>query len=431
MKKCLMLAGILLFFALFGFLLLVLVYAIPVSGMISNIRESAAIFREEGAYPQIIQGYKTTQLDNYTDALMLSGAISTGSGNIIEDAIYVNHLNVEEWGPVATLLHYIERPEEEHRDLEISYPRYWHGYLIILKPLLVFLDFAGIRVLNMICQTICLMVLFKLWMERNLKKYILGFGLSILFLHPIMTALSLQFTSCFYIIVFSCIFLLKFSALLIDHEKRFVFHSVIYFFVIGILTAYFDLLTYPIATLGIPLTLFLILYQENPAHSGKQLQLVILLSFSWAGGYAGMWGSKLILGSLITGSNLWTEAYGEFQYMAGMDMDKHDSVALILSGLQKCFQILLRKPYIISFIAATFICLGKAVKEKRSRFKPYDTLPYLLIGLLPLVHVLAGTHMNLHYWFSFREFSITLFAYFCILAVNTSANGQTGKGISF
>ncbi len=44
----------------------------------------------------------------------------------------------------------------ENNDLQgaevINYPRYWHGYLIILKPIMVLLNYQQLRIVNFILQ---------------------------------------------------------------------------------------------------------------------------------------------------------------------------------------------------------------------------------------------------------------------------------------
>lgn len=70
-----------------GFVLMLVVYALPVGRMKNNIAESHEIFNYEGQYPQITQDFKSMQLDNYTDALMYATAIHPGNGSLIKDAL--------------------------------------------------------------------------------------------------------------------------------------------------------------------------------------------------------------------------------------------------------------------------------------------------------------------------------------------------------
>ena len=70
-----------------GFVLMLAAYALPVGRMKNNIAESHEIFNYEGIYPQITQGFKSMQLDNYTDALMYATAIHPGNGDLVKDTL--------------------------------------------------------------------------------------------------------------------------------------------------------------------------------------------------------------------------------------------------------------------------------------------------------------------------------------------------------
>ena len=66
--KHLKITGICLFI---GYTLLLLVFLLPVTPMKNNLKEDITLFENEGYYNQMIEGYKSTQLDNYTDIIML------------------------------------------------------------------------------------------------------------------------------------------------------------------------------------------------------------------------------------------------------------------------------------------------------------------------------------------------------------------------
>lgn len=65
---------------LLGLISLTLVYLLPTERMEQNVRSSMEVFYTESVYPQQVPGYKATQLDNETDAIMLLGAIYDGGG---------------------------------------------------------------------------------------------------------------------------------------------------------------------------------------------------------------------------------------------------------------------------------------------------------------------------------------------------------------
>jgi len=58
----------------------------------------------------------------------------------------------------------------------------------------------------------------------------------------------------------------------------------------GISTAFFDLLTYPVVALGIPLIIFTALTSEMGIR--KNIKKIFEHSLSFSIGYAGMWGAN-------------------------------------------------------------------------------------------------------------------------------------------
>ena len=63
------------------------------------------------------------------------------------------------------------------------------------------------------------------------------------------------------------------------------------------LIGYLDLLTYPVAALGIPLAVFLSI-SKGPAFL-EQCKRVIISSVAWGFGYFGIWAGKWLIGSII------------------------------------------------------------------------------------------------------------------------------------
>lgn len=122
-----------------GVFLLSAVYLLPTGRMKSHVAQSSELFNYEGIYPQIMQGQKSSQLDNYTDALMYATAIHPGSGNPVGDALKNARFEYEGDNMVQSLNDYAnDAADKKELRYEMTYSRYWHGYLVILKPLLLF-----------------------------------------------------------------------------------------------------------------------------------------------------------------------------------------------------------------------------------------------------------------------------------------------------
>lgn len=243
-KSVLQIVGILLG-GMAGTLMLIAVYLLPTDGMKRNVASSIDIFYTESVYPQQVQGYKTSQLDNETDAVMLLGAIyDRKPSRVLQNAMAVPHITLEGTPSFCiTLKEYLWDGYEP--DGEADYSRYWHGYMIWLKPLLLFMDYADIRILNMAVQIFLLILLITELAGRKMFSCIPPLGCALVILNPVAVAMSLQFSSIYYIVVISLLIYLK-------CQKKIDQNLWIYFLLIGMAVAYFDFLTYPAASFCIP-----------------------------------------------------------------------------------------------------------------------------------------------------------------------------------
>ena len=390
---------------LLGTVLLIIVYMLPTDEMKNNVRRSTAVYDSEGVYPQLMAGYKMSQLDNSTDATMLLGAIYPGSGNYIEDAMKVHRIEYFERDPVGCLTDYANDVKKE--TYTIAYPRYWHGYLVILKPLLLFFDVADIRMFNMCLFFGAVLYILEQMRKQKLERYILWFVVTLVALNPLAIPLSFQFSTVTYIALFSSIIALKCEHW--DFKKQMFF-----FMIIGIVTAYFDFLTFPLVGLYIPMIFILVRKKDWK----QATQTVIFGSIMWIIGYSGMWAGKWLIGSLLTGGNVIQDAVARAGHWAGEEEISR------LQIIMKNIFVLVKWPIVI-LGGIVLIKLAKVLSEGRKAGTVNWTwgIPFGIIMVAPFVWYLAmGGHSYVHYWFTYRELCVTIMA--CLMGVQSIAGSD-------
>ena len=132
---------------------LIIVNLIPKEYIENNVKKSVQVFVNEGYYPKVKLAHNYL-LDNYTDALMINTAYSVDSEKPLESAILMRrsyrpkeNLKLEEVGtndkPIQCLIENVNETNETY----LEYSRYWHGYMIYLRPLLVFFNYLQIRII--------------------------------------------------------------------------------------------------------------------------------------------------------------------------------------------------------------------------------------------------------------------------------------------
>lgn len=411
-------------FVLTGVVLLVAAYALPTDRMKKNVARSSALYDYEGVYPQIVNGYKSSQLDNYTDTLMLANAIYPRSSNVIREAMLVKKIEYVNLSMPLSLTSYANDVAGER--YETNYPRYWHGYLIILKPLLYFFDVGDIRMINMIGQAIMIFAVIAQIMKRSggggRREYAIAFLMTILLLNPVAISLSFQCSWIFYIVLFALLVIWRGPSFLCGTNR--FFYYLLIFFVIGMAVSYFDLFTYPLVSLGLPLISILIL--ERRVNWKSQMQLVILACITWGIGYVGMWGSKVIMGSVLTAGSITVDVLSRIVFYATAERNENIPIT---ESIYRSLKVLLRWPYVLGF-GGTFVYFIVEAYRRNRRFvwKGRAALPYVPIMCLPLLHMLVVKHVYFHYWFTYRELSITVFAGYSILLLCFA--GKKEKGIN-
>lgn len=396
--------GILIGGIIAGAVMLTLVFSLPQAPIAKRVVASAAVFEREGAYPQLIESQLHTVLDNFTDALMLMNAAGPKTDNTVSDALSVNRLGYGDKNPSQSLIAYSHGETADHVD---GYPRYWHGYLVILKPLLSVVRYQYIRQINIGLQLLLFTAMIALLVKRKKEVLILPFAVAVFSLFPPALAMSMQYSTMFYLGCSAMIFLLLRSK--IRDERLFAF-----FLILGMLTSYLDFLTYPVFTLGMPLALWLFLTDES---NGKTLlRHFAQYCVMWALGYVGMWAGKWILATIFTDTDVLANAWQAlvFRSSHGYGTEEFSILGTYKNNLNVLFK---SRGFDIILALSVIGIVYKRWKSAKSHSRSLSLTPtpkvmlLVAVALMPFVWY-AGTvnHSSIHIFFTFREMAVTVFA---------------------
>ncbi len=400
LKKAGIIAANLLSAALIGVILLTAVYLLPIDQINGNIRVSAYTIKEEGTYPRLSE-WCTSMLDNYTDSIIMLESANSAETSPLTAAMNVSRGDLESHDPSEVLTaYYIDGTAF---DRIISYPRYWHGYLVLLKPLFMVLDYSMIRVINGIAQFLLVLLVCFLLVSKNYSAAVIPYIISYLMLMPAALAKSFQFSSCFYILSIGCIILLLIS------EVKLKSKAYLIFLYCGISTAFFDFLTYPMATFGVPMVFYLLLTGNDSVEA--KTGSIIRYGFIWCVGYACMWAAKWIIGSIITGNNIITDGMEN----VAVRTSTSSADGSISYGLAECELINYSAFFTTPITIAAIICNGfliyRCVKHTRyssdAVFKYFA--PFLITGFLPAIwFAFTANHSTVHAWFTNKACVVSL-----------------------
>lgn len=389
-----------------GVLLLTLVFCIPVNDVKKHV--SVSVDRIIADLSEIsgegLRSYILERKETYTDAIMVQNAFEKIPGkNPYEHAMWAYHLDLDEnvWTPEATLK-YLSRGGDSSTMFLHQYSRYWHGYLVYLKPLLLVFSWEQVLWIGAGLQLLLtLAVLAAAWRTKHPEAGA-AVVIGLLFMKPVLMLASLAMSVCWLITITSLLVILLRHDLLEQKE-----HYPELFLMIGILAAYFDFLTYPVVTLGFPLCAFFLINKEEKLK--KSAGRMITYSACWALGYVSMWASKWVLADLTLRTGTiksafssilgWTEAIGGRPRFSGgfyvIALNLQEYGALIYPVIV-CLLIL--------FDLAAFVLASRRVSLKRAMA---CCVPYLLIACIPFAwYIVVQHHSGLHIAFTFRIISV-------------------------
>ena len=345
-------------------------------------------------------GFKNTMIHYYADSIMLNIIYNIDNKkplkSIMEAKYYEERYMDVNDGFVKTVL--------DNKKANHEYIRYWHGSILILKPLLILFSVDTIYLINRIILTILGLVVFiKLY--KNSKKlsiaYLIGMIMTTFYIVPY----CFEYSWVYYIMLINMLIVLKVKDL-----KR------IYplFFITGILTCFFDFLSTEIITLFVPLIVYLWI---NHKSFKKSFIIFIKCVILWTIGYMAMWFTKWILASLILNINAYDYVFDKAMLRINGLQGLPDKSIMYKGLFYRNFNYLypiciMDDKNIILFIIALFLIFTdyKNIKNKKLN------IILLFIALSPYVRYLVlANHSYRHAFFTFRMQIITIMSLILII----------------
>ena len=338
---------------------------------------------------------------------MLEHAVYAGEHSVLDQVMhmyraesYYDENDPAGWHPGESLADYLVGREQPR---EVEYSRYWHGYLVVLKPLLLLTSVNSIRLLNSAIQLILVGICLILMTRKGDSGLAVAFVCAMPFFYYVSTYASLSQSICFYVMLLAVIGMLLWD----DKWIRLNLYG-IYFLVVGMLTSYFDFLTYPIVTLCFPLGVYLYLHAESKR---KDLKKMVGFSLEWCVGYLWMWATKWIFADVLSDCSTVKDALGTILTRT-QSADGYSRSAGFVKVLRWNLEPFMNWSY--AFLGMLFlIALAVSVIRNRQQIcwkSISDSIPFLCVALYPIVWwFITQNHSEQHWMFTCRIFAATVF----------------------
>lgn len=233
-----------------------------------------------------------------------------------------------------------------------------------------------------------------------------AFTITSFFINPLTMSLSMQFASIYILTMLTVltVLYLRQKGLMSEVWKVFVF--------CGISVAYFDFLTYPIVSLGIPLILCLSL--ENKTWRQGIID-IITRSALWGMSYLSMWAGKWIVASVLFGTNVFEDGMNSVRSRTS-DIDDSQNKLTFISVVRKNLEAADARTWLYILLLFIAVILVMLCFRKFKIVITKKLIPVFIVMLYPLLwYFVVRNHSAIHDWMTFRNLAITLYGAFMIM----------------
>ena len=177
-----------------------------------------------------------------------------------------------------------------------------------------------------------------------------------------------------------------------------------YFFVTGMVTCFFDLLTHPIITLGIPLIVYFLIKQKKEDISAvNSIKIIIGNAILWGLGYILANIAKWVIVDLLYNRDLIEKSITQFLYRSQnsdsfntQNTTWYDAIVYNFkyAGIKSFIFIIPILIYMIYYLIRNYKSISINIK---------DAWPYLIIAIMPICwYIVMKNHDILHDYFTWR-----------------------------
>ncbi len=394
--------------------LLIVSSCIPNSAIKRNMLKSSLSYSEKDPFSFGNSGRYSSISDNYADSILLNVMWNIKSNHPVVSSLDTKYYDGEEYGENWGLYQAVNGTKAN-----TDYTRYWHGSVIFIRPLMLFTDVNGVKIIGFIALLFLIAVTTTILIVR--KHYFAATAL-------IISLIGIQFWNIRLTLDYIPAFMVCFTLcpLYVLLEKKCDLALTTLSVAGGVMISFFDFLTVETVTILVPLALvFIIRTDEKRLGSFKgNFALTIKCGLCWGFCYVITYIVKWTAASIATGENKFSTAfsaagvrlYGE-NGETDMSLYKQISsaVAANLSTLFGGTERIETGKIIIGILAVAFIFGGIFYLFRSKKKNSSLSLTLLVIMAVPYIRYMAlNNHSYLHEFFTYRA-QITVILCLCAM----------------
>ena len=380
---------------------------IPRSAIEKNtVRSAEQLSQKAIAFQTTFAGLESSKVDNYADAVLLSIAWHMDPAHPLQSIAWAKYYTEDRYDYNGLVYEYFLHGIQENKPANQQYLRYWHGSIVTLKPLLLFLDLGGIHAFHGL-----LLIALTVWLVTLLVGK--GYGKEAICLLISFIAVDVWFVP-------QCMFLCTLAASLITvywtiggKERKLPD----LFLIVGMIAVFLDFFTTETLTIAIPMLLMLRI-RKNAGKEKGNISLLISCCLLWGAGYIGMWLMKWGFSAMVLHRNVMP--YVQHSIVEHVQNMRGTTVLTMkLRTLAANIKLLFPLEYglygkiLLLILIAVFVAYPVLTDRIRlcSACKWKWIVLYLCAGSLPILRFLIiSNHSLVHAFFVHRALASTVMA---------------------
>ena len=411
-------------------LLLTVTACIPQSTIQKQSKKSADYFVKRESFAVLIGDCVNSIQDNYSDTVLCDIIYCIDTAHPFDSVIRAKYAQGENENAKDGYLSVVEGRAKAN----LEYGRYWHGTMVLLRPLLMFIPIQMIRLLfGIVCMMIQIIIFIRFFVSGR-RSFAVCYLLSLLLIEPWMFFTSLEYSTAFLTASVAEI------VVLLRKNKRDDADLMPFFVVIGVVTCFVDFLTTETMTFTLPMLLVLADRTTNTDAKETNTVLggicsVVKNGLCWLGGYAGMFVFKMVLLYAVAGGEIAKESLLEGLFRIGGQVNQGNISIAPVVGFERRLSgaiwhnLACLYPTRMGVMEAgkawipTVIIVGiglSAVYLLRDKIAWDKFVPMGLLAILPYIRFLAlSNHAYVHFFITYRAQMVTVAVFLLFVYENT------------
>lgn len=427
--KCVISSGIITAF-ICVFLLFTTAY-IPQSAIQKQMKESAEYYSEHLLFDRVTPFSFLSRQDNYADCILTNIIYHIDSENILTSVLSASYYNPDGEEVNESFSYAVNNPANVSGNDKVvpnvDYSRYWHGSMVLLRPLFMFFDIRMIRMILGIMILLLTVWFLYLLIREKYHFFACCYVVGLISVSAWMCGFCVEYTMPFLVMAVELPVLFLLMTKEVNNEKDEYQEKILWYVLAasGIVTAFLDFLTAETLTFTVAYMLYLVMRNKRGQIRGFKKECVRMIKSGgvWGIAYTLMFFLKWIMACIFLGKDAFMDALRQAAFRMNGDATLGNVTgAETVSDSERIFGALWRNfacllPFRDSMkVQTTVVALVVTVVVAFCiwylfRTKKVNDINRLfgILAIIPVGRFIAlNNHSYIHFFFTYRALLVTV-----------------------